>query len=54
MEVAQIDATALREVTPGTSVAPQLPGRWSPRAMDGTALTHDEIAFECSFREMPS
>ena len=43
MKVSEIDAAALREITPGTSVAHQFPGRWSPRAMDGTALTRDTI-----------
>ena len=43
MKVSEIDATTQREVTPGTTVAPQFPARWSPRAMDGTALADGEL-----------
>jgi len=55
MKVSDIDAVTIREITPGASVAPRFPGRWSPRAMDGTALTRDEraeIFSEGGFREM--
>jgi nitroreductase len=43
MNVSKIDALALREVTPGSAVAPMFPRRWSPRAMAGTALTEDDL-----------
>lgn len=43
MKVSDIDARTIREITPGTRVAPRFPGRWSPRAMDGTPLTRNEI-----------
>lgn len=43
MNVSKIDATALRETTPGTATASQFPRRWSPRAMAGAALTHGDL-----------
>ena len=43
MNVSKIDVDSVREITAGTTVAPQFPSRWSPRAMDGTALTRGEL-----------
>jgi nitroreductase len=43
VKVTEIDAASVREITPGVAVSPRFPGRWSPRAMAGTALARDEI-----------
>jgi nitroreductase len=43
MNVSEIDAAAVRKITSGAKVAPQFPGRWSPRAMDGTSVTRGEL-----------
>jgi len=43
MNVSEIDVDSVREITAGTTVAPQFPSRWSPRAINGTALTRGEL-----------
>jgi len=43
MNVSEIDADSVREIADGMTVSPQFPSRWSPRAMDGSALTRGEL-----------
>lgn len=43
MNVSEIDAGEIRELTPGVDVSRRFPGRWSPRAMAGTPLRLDEL-----------
>jgi nitroreductase len=43
MNVADIDAAAVRVPTPDTDVHPMFPSRWSPRAMTGERLEQQEL-----------
>ncbi len=43
MNVADIQTGDTRELTPGTAPHPMFPGRWSPRAMSGEALTEAQV-----------
>lgn len=43
MKVSDIDALQERAVSAGSLVTAQFPRRWSPRAMDGSPLTREEV-----------
>jgi len=43
MNVADIDALETRQITPGTNPDAGFVGRWSPRAMAGTAISEAEL-----------